>query len=181
MRVVEANQDRLVAWLAPGSEVMYWATEDGRDPRSLPLEARFRNRLTTASRRWKGEGILRVIMRDAPVQLVHFWHADGQFRGWYFNFESPITKVGTVLDTRDWHLDLWVDPDLRATLKDEEEAEAAVAAGHLSESELQLARSLAQSIAGDPRQWLIDAGDWSGFRPDSTWGPMALPVDWTVL
>jgi hypothetical protein len=57
MRVVEDRADRLVAWLAPRTEIMYWALPDGRDPRVVPLGERFRTPLTTAARRWQGAGV----------------------------------------------------------------------------------------------------------------------------
>ena len=53
--------------------------------------------------------------RGEPFQVLHFWDESGGFAGWY--------------------LDLWLDPDGSATWKDEDEAEAAVDAGHLDPRE----------------------------------------------
>ncbi|MEV0130286.1 zeta toxin family protein [Dactylosporangium sp. NPDC050688] len=50
MRVVADDGERVVAWLAPGTQIMYWALPDGSDPRSLPLGSRFSAPLTTAPR-----------------------------------------------------------------------------------------------------------------------------------
>ena len=72
MRVVEDRTDRLVAWLAPQTEIMYWALADGRDPRVVPLGERFRMPLTTAARRWQGTGVLRVIPVQSTYQVLHF-------------------------------------------------------------------------------------------------------------
>ena len=66
MRVVSDDGERVVAWLAPGTEIMYWALPGGADPRSLPLEKRFTAHLTSAPRRWQGGGVLRVIPINLP-------------------------------------------------------------------------------------------------------------------
>lgn len=108
MRVVEDSQDRLVAWLAGGSQIMYWALPDGRDPRVLPVAERFTAALTTASSTWQGNGVLRVIPIAEPFQVIHFWNDDGVFTGWYVNFEALKIRSGSCLDTVDWHLDLWI-------------------------------------------------------------------------
>jgi Protein of unknown function (DUF402) len=132
MRVVSDDGERVVAWLAPGTEIMYWALPGGADPRSLPLEVRFTAQLTSAPRRWQGGGVLRVIPIGLPFQVLHFWHEHGGFAGWYVNLEAPKRRSGNRLDSVDWHLDLWISPDLVPTWKDADEAEAAVAAGHLT-------------------------------------------------
>jgi hypothetical protein len=132
MRVVSDDGDRVVAWLAPDTEIMYWALPGGGDPRSVPLGVRFTSRLTTAPRRWQGGGVLRVIPIGLPFQVLHFWHEHGGFAGWYVNFEAPKRRNGDRLDSIDWHLDLWISPELVPAWKDADEAEAALAAGHLT-------------------------------------------------
>ena len=32
---------------------------------------------------------LRVVPIGLPFQVLHFWHEDGGFAGWYVNFEAP--------------------------------------------------------------------------------------------
>ena len=177
LRVVLRAAERRVAWLAPGSEISYWALEDGRDPRSVPLDLRFKGRLTTARRRWQGPGVLRVMFPDRPYQVLHFWDGD-VFRGWYVNFESPPTWTGPVVESRDWHLDLWIGADGRTAWKDEDEATAAVSGGHLRECELREARRVGEAILADGDGWIVDVGDWSGYRAPAAWGPLQLPAHW---
>lgn len=177
LRVVLRAVGRRVAWLAPGSEISYWALEDGRDPRSVPLDLRFTGRLTTARRRWQGPGVLRVMFPDRPYQVLHFWDGD-VFRGWYVNFESPPTWTGPVVESRDWHLDLWIGADGRTAWKDEDEATAAVNGGHLRERELREARRVGEAILADVDGWVADVGDWSGYRAPAAWGPLELPAHW---
>jgi hypothetical protein len=178
MRVVEQSDSRLVAWLSPHTEVMYWALPDGRDPRSVSLEERFAGQLTTAPRRWRGNGVLRVLLRGLPYQVIHFWEDDGEFSGWYVNFETPHDVLSSRPTTRDWHLDLWIAADGRHTWKDEDEASVAVTHGHLRASELVAARRAGEAILCNQPMWLRRVGDWRGFRPSSDWGALALPPDW---
>jgi hypothetical protein len=96
LRVVRDDDTGVVAWMTPGTTIMYWAMKDGRDPRSLPLEERFDQTLSTAQRTWEGNGVLRVMPRGTPFQVLHFWDGLGGFVGWYVNFEAPpITNWGS--------------------------------------------------------------------------------------
>lgn len=178
VRVVEDSSPRLALWLSEGTDIMYWATRDGRDPRSLPLEQRFTERLATAPRQWSGSGVLRVLLPDTPYQVLHFWDTDGTFRNWYVNFEAPMYRRGARVDTVDWHLDLLIAPDGTWQWKDENEAEAAVAAGQLTRERLGDARAHATEIVGDLSVFIARVGDWRGFRPSDEWSALDLPRDW---
>jgi len=178
VRVVEDSAQRLVLWLAEGTEIMYWATQDGQDPRSLPLAERFAETLATAPRRWTGPGVLRVLLPQTPYQVLHFWDAEGAFQKWYINFEAPMERTSGRVDTVDWHLDLVIDSDGAARWKDEDEAEAAVAAGQLPEERLIEARHHAELILQDFAGFLSRVGDWRGFRPSEEWALLPLPTDW---
>lgn len=169
--------DRRVGWLASGTEISYWATADGRDPRVLPLQDRFKADLTTARRRWTGSDVLRLMFRDRPYQVLHFWTA-GAFTEWYINFETPGVWKGNVIESRDWHLDLRITADGRASWKDEDEAAVAVAQGHLAPHELALARDTGNAILADVDRWLTSIGDWRGFVPRRGWRPLPLPATW---
>ena len=177
MRVVADSGDVMVAWLAHGTRVMYWALPDGQDPRSVPLEQRFRRPLTTASRLWSG-GVLRVIPIHESFQVLHFWDEDQVFKGWYVNLEAPKVRSGARLDTVDWHLDIWIDADRTHVWKDEPEAAAAVEAGHSQRHELTTAWSTGQSIVDRLADWPTPIGDWRSFRPPPYWSVPSLPDDW---
>jgi len=178
MRVVCDDGDRVVAWLAPGTEIMYWALPGGEDPRSVPLEVRFTGRLATAPRRWQGGGVLRVIPIGLPFQVLHFWHEQGGFTGWYVNFEAPKRRRGDRLDSLDWHLDLWISPELVPAWKDADEAEAALAAGHLTSESLAEAWRQGHAIIRGLAEWPGPIGDWRAFVPPADWSPLPLPPDW---
>ncbi|MFG1994467.1 DUF402 domain-containing protein [Actinoplanes sp. NPDC048988] len=178
MRVVEDDGDRVVAWLAPDTEIMYWALPGGADPRSLPLDARFSAPLTTARRRWRGGGVLRAVPLDEPFQVVHFWNEKGEFAGWYINLEAPKRRAGDRIDSVDWHLDLWISPDREPTWKDIDEAEAALAAGHITRDELATAWRQGNDIIHNLADWPAPIGDWRSFTPPPRWKPLPLPSDW---
>ena len=178
MRVVVDDGELVVAWLAPGTEIMYWALSGGADPRSLPLDRRFTARLMSAPRRWQGGGVLRVIPISLPFQVLHFWDEHGGFAGWYVNLEAPKRHTGDRLDSVDWHLDLWISPDLVPTWKDVDEAEAALAAGHLAPEDLAEAWRQGHDIIHHLAQWPRPIGDWRSFIPPPHWGPMPLPTNW---
>jgi hypothetical protein len=177
LHAVETSYARTAGWLMADSEISYWSTTEGLDPRSLPLHERFSQKLTTARRTWQGADVLRVFPADQPYHVLHFFD-QGRFAGWYVNFETPARWVGAVRETRDWHLDLVVAPDGKGQWKDEEEADAAVEHGHLHASELALARRVGDEILADFDAWLAHVGDWRAARPGQDMGPLPLPSDW---
>lgn len=172
---VESTAARRVGWLPRGTQVSYWSLRDGGDPRTLPLVERFAGPLGSALRRWEGSDVLRVCFADRPYQVIHFWR-EGVFTGWYVNFETPGEWVGGNIETRDWHLDLWIGADFRPVWKDEDEAEVAARFGHVTAEELKIARGAGEVILSDLEQWLTDVGDWRGFKPEPLWRPLSLPA-----
>jgi hypothetical protein len=175
VRVIEETSDRLVVWLAAESEIRYWATEDGSDPRTLPLDRRFRSKMSAARRIWEGPGVLRVIFVDTIYQVIHFWTPRGEFAGWYVNFEAPSRRVGNQILTTDWQLDLWITPEGTSQWKDEDEAAAAIEAGMLSPDHLAASFVAGQEILDDFDTFLGRVGDWREWSPPTTWNSMRLP------
>jgi hypothetical protein len=174
---VERTPARTVGWLLGGSEISWWSTADGADPRSVPLESRFAAELTTARRRWEGGHVLRVLPTGRPYQVIHFW-SGGVFTGWYVNFESPPVWRGDVADTRDWHLDLRVLADGSGLWKDEEEAVVAARFGHVQTQELDVARQQGEIILSDVDAWLGEIGDWRTAQPAPDMSSLMLPPWW---
>ena len=178
MRVVEHTEDLLVAWLAPGTPIMYWATEDGRDPRAVPLERRFLGRLGTAPRRWEGGGALHLIRPGQEQQVVVFLDAAGGFSHWYVNLERPIPRLGTRMDTVDRHLDLVIDAAGVARWKDMDEAVAAVGTPYLPLDDLVAAREAGAAILADVGAFLAPYRARTSFVPDPCRPVPDLPADW---
>jgi hypothetical protein len=181
LRVVADEAKQFAGWLSPGTEIMWWALEDGSDPRGIEIGRRFHQRLATAPRVWQGQGVLRVIPWGRPWQVIHFWDESGEFDGWYVNFEQPAVRRSERIDSVDWHLDLWIDRDGSPTWKDEDEAAAAIGAGHLTSVDLETALRAGNSIMADFDAFLALVGDWRDFAPPRDWGPLRLPGDaWPV-
>ena len=175
LRIVENTNRRLVAWLSAGSEIRYWETVDGNDPRSIPLERRFAEKLTTARRHWEGPGVLRVFLPDATYHVIHFWKPLGSFSGWYINFEAPARRERSTIHTVDWHLDLWITRDGIGHWKDENEAAAAERAGHVTQEQLDTSRTTGLKILDNFEDFLLRVGDWTSWTPPPQWGAMNLP------
>jgi hypothetical protein len=166
-----------VGFTPAGAEIMYWTVDDDTDPRTVPLQERFTRRQTTSRRVWHGDGVVRVIPRSETFQVLHFTDG-GNFRGWYVNLETVKTEVDGFLDTTDFHLDLWIAPDLTPSWKDEDEAAAALAVGAMTQEELDLARSTGERVIAHLDDWPAMIGDWRGFEPPAEWGPLPLPSGW---
>lgn len=178
LRAVEDDAVRTVAWLSPGTEISYWALQNGRDPRELPLEERFRHPMITTPRTWQGSGVLRVMPVGAEYQVLHSWD-EGRFAGWYVNLERARVRRGHCFDSVDQHLDLVISPDGSTAWKDVDEAQAAVTAGHLPKVDLAAARVTGEAIIADIDGWLEAVGDWREWLPPAGFdSPLMLPAGW---
>jgi len=175
MQVVLDDPELTVAWLAPETSIMSWATVDGLEPRGIPLNRRFEQPLSTAPRTWRGNGVLRVMPAGLPYQVIHFWDHAHSFAGWYVNFEAPRSRIGACIDTVDWHLDLWIAANGKPRWNDEDEAQAALGTDHLRAADLQTARAAGQSVIDDIQTWPQQIDEWRSFRPDPAWKTRCYP------
>lgn len=175
MRVVDDRPDRTMAWLAPGTEVLYWATLEGADPRTVPLAERFRHRLSTAPRTWQGNGALHVMRPGGRSQVLHFWRSDGSFAHWYVNFEAPLQRCDAEFESVDHHLDLVVRADRTWEWEDEDEADAAVEAGVLDTRDVAAARAEGRALIEVLVRWPDPQDDFRTFRAPAHWSPPLLP------
>lgn len=181
LKLIEESSERLVGWLPSGSEIAYWATERGSDPRATPLSERFAHRLGTARQVWKGGSVLRVIPLEQPWQVLHFWNPDGTFAGWYVNLESEKSQDRLGVSAVDWHLDLLISAEFEVEWKDEEEAEVAARTEYLREDDLRRARDVGEAIVSDPRSFIDRLGRWDLTRsPEAAGPPLSLPPGWDI-
>lgn len=167
--VVDDRGDRVIAWLAPGTDVQWWALKDGADPRTLPAADRFTAPIVSRRRIWEETSVLRVLPLDAPYSVLHFWDAQGTFGCWYINFERPKIRRRFGLETVDLVLDLVLLPDGSHYWKDEDEVGPAIAAGWITEDEAASARAAGEEILSDFELWLEELEDWRSFQPDPQW------------
>lgn len=182
LRRIEETAERFVGWLPVGSEIAYWSTEAGDDPRVIPLAERFQQRLEYSQRTWTGGSVLRVVPWDEPWQVLHFWDEAGEFSGWYVNLESEKQRDHLGVTSVDWHLDLLISPGYAVSWKDEDEAAAAVQTEYLREQDLEAARETGEAIARDPEGFIDAIGHWEDFRPAADLRrPAVLPDGWEDL
>ncbi len=169
--------DEVVAgWTVAGSRIMYWATSDGGDPRSLPLAERFRADLTSGPRIWQGT-MFRLFVPDRPWQLLHFFDERGDLAYWYVDFEtlkSPDGHGGWT--TTDLELDLVIRPDFSTEWKDEDEFAAALQQGFLDPEVVGGLLPLAEEIHRAPESFIRSLPDWRDFAGAHGLTPLELPA-----
>ncbi len=129
---------------------------------------------------WKRRhGILRLTRPGDRYSLLHFWHDDGSFQAWYVNLEQPHRRSAAGFDFEDELLDIWVEPDGKWRRRDEDEVEAAVAAGvYTGERAAEIRREGERVLEAEP--W---PSGWEDWRPDPGWQPpqQQLPPGWDAL
>lgn len=178
------GNERIVAgWTVDGSQIMYWATADGFDPRTLPLRERFAANLTSAPRTWRGS-MFRLFLPNHPWQLLHFFTAQGAFSHWYVDFETPKLPDGHGgWTTTDLELDLIIRPDFTAEWKDQDEFDVARQQGYLDDDEVDAMLPVAEAINGNPQRFITSLPDWRDFPGSVGLLPMDLPspAAWRTL
>lgn len=170
------GRDEVVAgWTVDGSQIMYWATADGLDPRSLPLGDRFAADLTSAPRTWRGT-MFRLFVPAQPLQVLHFFTESGDFRYWYVDFETPKLADGHGgWTTCDLELDLIIRPDFTTEWKDEDEFRVAREQGYLDPQAVDVVLSVADAVYRDPLTFIRSLPDWRDFPGSQGLEPMPLP------
>lgn len=129
MTAVRDDSQALVAWLAPGTEVLKTVLDTGEDVRAAPLGERLAHGKSMAKTRWRGEAILRVAPTGLPWSVWVFWEPGWKFAGWYVNLETPMRREGPNVYMEDQVLDVWVTLDRTCHRKFEDELAAGVAEG----------------------------------------------------
>ena len=167
--------DLVAGWTPHGTEIMYWATADGQDPRSVPLDRRFRADLTSAPRTWQGT-MFRVFQPDEWYQVLHFFTPEGELSQWYVDFETPKAPDGYGgWTTCDLEIDLIISPEGMTRWKDEDELDAAVRSGYLDQDVVDQVLPIARTIHSDPHAFLSRLPDWRDFPGPHEFEPLPLP------
>ncbi len=167
LRIVEERDGLLVLWHPAGTPVLRPYDKNGDELR-IPGRDDWRLRPRPASN--EGLGLVR------PGHRWSIWlrWRDGEFHGWYVNFERDHVRTPVSLDHVDEKLDLVVDAQGRWRLKDEDELEQASRSGYLDAGDV---RAQAERVLADP-PWPTGWEDW---RADPSWPQPELPPGWDAV
>jgi hypothetical protein len=178
LRVLSDDGERLIGWLPDGTDIIGTALPDGRNPREAPLAEMFRLPRVRTHAVWHGASTLRLVNEPDWSSVWWFFDPAGTFECWYVNLELPRGRTAHTTDRVDGALDVVVYPDRTWRWKDEDEADAAVAAGRITADDLSRLRA-----EGERQIALAEAGafpydgTWCDFRPDPDWARPVLPGD----
>jgi hypothetical protein len=173
--VVRDDHRGLVAWLAPGTELLKAVLPGGGPPRSAPPEVAFSIGRASARARWQGPGILRIAPSGAPWSVWLFWDDHWTFEGWYVNLEAPHRRERHDLFSSDHVLDVWIAADGDWRMKDEDEL-AAVDQGLFTAAEREGFQQAARAALRTFRAGRFPFDEpWPDWRPDPAWERPVLP------
>jgi hypothetical protein len=175
LRILDATSERIVGFLAGGTEIARRVLDDGTDPRSVRIEEAWSRRSVSALRTWTGSGVVMIFPRGRAHSIWFFRGPESP--GWYVNLEEPHTFEARTISTRDHVLDIWVpmdDPTPR--WKDEDELQACVAAGRHTAAEAAAFRAEGERVMRE-RPWPTG---WEDFEPDPSWPTPTLFDGWDV-
>lgn len=92
-----------------------------------------------------GSEIVWFLFKDRPFDVGRFSLPDGTFSGTYVDIIEPVgwegADAGTLQPITDLYLDLWIEPDGRQLILDEDELRAARAQNHITETQVRDAES----------------------------------------
>ena len=168
--VVEDTPDRLLLYAPAG---IRWMKPNPPDRLRGPT-------WTLQEDEWYTEA-LRMTAPGARHSVLLIWTAGfSELLLWYVNIERPMIRTAIGFDYLDQLLDIEIAPDLSAwNWKDEDEFQAAIAAGLLTPDEARAVRTEGESViaALAARRPPFDE-PWAHWRPNPAWTPPALAADW---
>jgi len=160
-RVVASDDDRLVTWVVPGTDVAF------PNERVPPYSGTF-------VRQWHAPGMLQLLRPGDPYALALLRGPDDRFTGWYVNLQEPLRATELGYDTRDNILDLWRPRNGDWRWKDEDELAQAVSRGAFTVDE---AAAFHAAGARAMRELELPTG-WEDWAPDPSWSAPSLPAGW---
>ncbi|GAA4006427.1 DUF402 domain-containing protein [Allokutzneria multivorans] len=175
-RVLADDGEQLVCWVPDGTPVRTTRVPGGGHARDVPLEQRFRVGRVPVRSAWIGSSTLRVVFEQEWSSVWWFFLPDGTFLNWYVNLEIPLGRTDTAVCRVDGVLDVEVLPDRSWSWKDEDEAIEALAAGKITQEQLDRLRAEGERMIGLAESGLFPFdGSWCEFRPEPGWPLPTLP------
>jgi hypothetical protein len=120
---------------------------------------------------------------DTPYSVILGFDADGTFREYYVNLQTPLVRSPVGFDTIEHILDVTIPPDRSGwAWKDEDELAEAIDAGLFSAEDAGWFRYWGERAVEHVllREPPFDE-DWSGWRPDPSWAEPTLPSEWDLV
>jgi hypothetical protein len=179
LSILHDGPEAVVGTLEHGTVVSRPVAADGRDLRTLPLHERWGPRVALLRPFLFGEGAGRLVIVFPRGRAHSIWifHSPSDVIGWYINLEDPPVFAGRTVSTRDHILDLWAPADTgEARWKDEDELEAAIAAGTRTSREAETYRAEGERVMLE-RPWPTG---WEEAAPDPSWPAPELFDGWDV-
>jgi Protein of unknown function (DUF402) len=179
LSILHDGSEAVVGTLEHGTVVSRPIAADGRDLRTLPLAERWGPRVPLLRPFLFDEGAGRLVIVFPRGRAYSIWIFRGPrgMIGWYVNLEDPPVLDGRTISTRDHILDLWIPAASgEPRWKDEDELEAAVAAGARSPVEAVAYRAEGERVMRE-RPWPTG---WEETDPDPSWPAPALFDGWDV-
>ena len=177
MTVVHDTPALLALYIAPGTRWKKPITPQGEWARIAIGDWQLADEV------WTGRGSLRLTTPGDGHSVLLFWGESGELRAWYVNLERPLERTSRGFDFTDLLLDIVVAPDRSSWhLKDEDEVDAAVAAGLILPDEAVAVRAEAEKVGR-----VIEADSspfcdgWERWTPDPSWSVPELPAGWDVV
>lgn len=180
VRVVSDDERGLLTWIGPGSATAQRFTLDGAPTRQLTVDEKFSQPTVHRLASWRSHGVLMFSPPDAAHSVWWFFHADGAFKGWYVNLETPGRRWEGGRDCFDQALDVWIEPDRTWNWKDEDEfAEYGGRPGYWDDEEAGRIRAEGEALIkrAEAGEFPFD-GTWCDFTPDPAWEATTLPWWW---
>lgn len=138
---------------------------------------------TLAKYTWQTNRLLLLFEPNKYYSIILFWnHTSNDFLLYYINFQLPFKRNNYAVDTLDLDLDLIIHPDFSYEWKDVEDYQNAISYALISpewEKEIKLATEEVMARL-EKRQYPFD-GSWLDWRPDPSWQPPCLPLDWDAF
>ena len=135
------------------------------------------------SRTWTDTNVLMLTVPDTWHSVWLMWEAQTwEFRCWYVNLQTPLTRTARGFDTSDKALDVVIAPNGEHRWKDEDHLDRAVDVGWISAADAQRVRSEGERVIerASRREYPFD-GELISWRPDPAWPIPELPADWAAI
>jgi hypothetical protein len=153
-----------------------------RDEGGSVLRAR-RDRWTLGESTWEDHHVLSFAWPGVGHAVLLFFDHSWSPTTWYVNVQEPLRRSPVGFDTMDHDLDVLVALDRSAVRwKDEDELIEDVRLGNYTQEEATTFRAEGERGVRRilERKPPLDR-DWTTWRPDPSWPPATLPLDWDRL